>query len=223
MWHERLRAVGGTTIRLPTEVDVAARRRTVDRGHGADEDVLEDVNHTTEPLNLDGRAAVDLGGAVLTGRGIADVQRVAGNQATRSLIEGRTLQRDAGDSGTAIPLDQNQAWVPEESFDGSVESNFGENKSLYHTMYNNSDQPLNYVLRINNTGYALLNLETQYETRGEPQRAWTAISTQRGQTQEVTNGLPPHWVLHLRLFGERDHTQPDQSYYAGTLQVRRVK
>ncbi len=199
------------------------RRRTVAQGHAADEDALDDTKHATESLSLDGRAAVASEGAVLTDRGVANLQRVAGNQATRSLIERDTVQRDPEDGGTAIPLDQNQGWVPEESFDGSVESNFGENKSLYHTINNFSDQPLTYLLRIHNTGYALLNLETQYETRGEPQRAWTAISTQRGQTEEVTNGLPPHWALHLRLFGERDHTQPDQSYYAGTLQVRRAK
>jgi hypothetical protein len=202
---------------------MAARRRTPGRGHVPGEDVLEDANHATEPLNLDGRAAVASEGAVLTDRGIANLQRVAGNQATRSLIERETLQREPEDSGTAIPLDQAQAPPPEESWDGSVESNFGENKSLYHTINNFGDQQLRYLLRINNTGYALLSLETQYEFRGEPQRAWTAISAQRGKTEEVTNGLPPHSVLHLRLFGERDHTQPDQSSYAGTLQVRRAK
>jgi hypothetical protein len=205
-------------------VDVAVRRRAIGRGHAADEDALDETRQATEPLNLDGRAAVSSGGAVLTDRGIADVQRVAGNQATRSLIEGQTVQRDSDEGGTAIPLDQGQAPPPEESFDGSVESNFGENKNLYHTINNFSDQPLKYLLRIHNTGYALLSLETQYEYRGgEPQRAWTALFTQRGQTEEVVNGLPAHSVLHLRLFGERDYTQPDQSYYAGTLQVRRVK
>lgn len=47
------------------------------------------------------------------------------------------------------------------------------------------------------------------------------LYVQRGQTEEVTNGLPPHSSLHLRLFGERDATQPDQSYFEGTLEVRR--
>lgn len=210
-------------MRNPTEVDVAVRRRTIGRGHTQGEDALDDADHATQPLNLDGRAAVASEGAVLTDRGIANIQRVAGNQATRSLIERKTVQREL-DSDTAIPLDQARDWTPEESWDGSVASNFGENESTYHTMYNHSDQPLEYLLRIHNTGYALLSLETKYEYRGgEPQRAWTALFTQRGQTEEVTNGLPPHSVLHLRLFGERDYTQPDQSSYAGTLQVRRAK
>ena len=201
---------------------MAVRRRT-GRGHTESEDALEDADQATEPLSLDGRTAVASAGAVLTDRGIADVQRLAGNQATRSLIEGQTVQRQPEDSDTAIPLDQAQAPPPEESWDGSVESNFGENKSLYHTINNFGDQPLRYLLRIHNTGYALLNLETQYEHRGEPQPAWIAIAAQRGQTEEVTNGLPPHAVLHLRLYGSRDYTDPDQSSYAGTLQVRRAR
>src|SRR4029079_747824 len=103
--------------------------------------------------------------------------------------------------------------------EGSVSSDFGENKSLYHTINNFGDQQLEYLLRIKNTGYALLNLETQYDLRGGPQQAWIAIAAQRGQTEEVKNGLPPHSSLHLRLYGARDYTAPDQSHYAGTLQV----
>jgi hypothetical protein len=119
MWHRHvLQAVRGANIRSPTEMDVAARRRTVGRGHAADEDALEDAHQATEPLNLDGRAAVASEGAVLTDRGIANIQRVAGNQATRSLIEGQTVQRDSDEGGTAIPLDQGQAPPPEESFVG---------------------------------------------------------------------------------------------------------
>jgi len=202
---------------------VAARRRTTGRGHAEEEVALDDARQAPEPLGLEGRTAVESGGAVLTDRGIADVQRLAGNQATRTLIERETLQRQPDGEDAAIALDSGQGWAPEESFDGSVASNFGEGKSLYHTMYNNGDQQLEYLLRIHNTGYAMLSLETRYEYRGEPQRPWIAISAQRGKTEEVTNGLPPHSVLHLRLFGERDYTDPDQSYYAGTLQVRRKK
>ena len=201
---------------------MAVRRKT-GRVHTESEDLLEDAKQANEPLSLDARAAVSSEGAVLTDRGIANLQRVAGNQATRSLIERDTLQREPDGGDTAIPLDQGKAEAPEESWDGSVDSNFGENKSLYHTINNFGDQQLEYLLRIKNTGHALLNLETQYDIRGEPQRAWIAIAAQRGQTEEVTNGLQPHSSLHLRLYGARDYTDPDQSHYAGTLQVRRKK
>lgn len=111
--------------------------------------------------------------------------------------------------------------APEESWDGSIKGHLGDHPSAYHTLNNFGDRQLRYRLRIHSTGYALLNLETQYQYKsGEPEQAWVALSAQRGKTEEVTNGLPPHSSLRLRLFGERDHTQKDQSYIAGTIEVR---
>jgi hypothetical protein len=137
-----------------------------------------------------------------------------------------SLQSTAGNAATAAWLQaspddslQRQA-QPEESWQGSLETNLGENKSLYHTLNNFGDKPLQYLLRIRNTGYTLLNLGTQYTYRGgEPEREWVALFGQRGETREVTNGLSPKSSLRLRLFGERDHTAPDQSHTAGTVEV----
>ncbi|HYN69053.1 MAG TPA: hypothetical protein VEX41_02435 [Candidatus Eisenbacteria bacterium] len=80
------------------------------------------------------------------------------------------------------------------------------------------------MLRIHSRGHAMVSLETQYEYKTTGlQQAWTALYAQRGQTEEVTNGLPPHSSLHLRFFGERDFTQKDQTYFEGTVEVRRKK
>ena len=79
----------------------------------------------------------------------------------------------------------------EESWDGSIKGHLGDYPSADHTLNNFGDRQLRYRLRIHSTGYALLNL-----------------------------GLPPRSSLRLRLFGERDHTQKNQSYIAGTIEVR---
>lgn len=162
-------------------------------------------------------------GAILTRRGMVDLQRLAGNAATRTLIQlapaagvGAVVQREAAKG--ADPS------APEESWDGSIKGHLGEHPATYHTLNNFSDRQLRYHLRIHNTGYALLNLETQYQYRsGKPERAWIAISAQRGDTEEVTNGLPARSSLRLRLFGERDHTRKDETYIAGTVAVRRQR
>jgi hypothetical protein len=156
------------------------------------------------------------GGAVLTPRGVADLQRLAGNRATRSLVEAKVTQRQSAQDPAPS--------APEEAWEGSIKGHLGDNISLYHTLNNFGDKQLQYVLRIESRGYAMVSLETQYEYKtGGLQRAWTALYAQRGQTKEVTNGLPPHSSLHLRFFGERDHTQKNQSYFEGTVQVRRKK
>jgi hypothetical protein len=55
------------------------------------------------------------------------------------------------------------------------------------------------------------------------EREWFAFGVTRGKTEQSTYGLPPHSSLHLRLFGERDYTDPQQSHVEGTLRVRRLK
>ena len=149
------------------------------------------------------------------------MQRLAGNRATRSLIQ---RQPGAGSGDSAQPAKDPAPSAAEDTWVGSVKGYLGQKPSLYHTVNNFGDQELSYLLRITNTGYALLNLETQYEYKtGGEQRAWIALAAQRGQTLEVTNGLPPNSSLHLRLYGDRDYTQPNQSYIEGTLEVRRKK
>jgi hypothetical protein len=70
----------------------------------------------------------------------------------------------------------------------------------------------------------MVSLETQHEYKvGGLQEAWTVIWAQRGETKETTSGLPPHSSCHLRFFGERDPSQKDQSYFEGTVEVRRTK
>jgi hypothetical protein len=164
----------------------------------------------------DGLTAVASGGAVLTRRGVADLQHLAGNKATRALIEAKATQRQSAQDPALS--------APEEAWEGSIKGHLGDNISLYHTLNNFGDKQLEYVLRIHSRGYAMVSLETQYEYKTAGlQEKWTALYAQRGQTQEVTNGLPPHSSLHLRFFGERDHTQKNQSYFEGSVEVRRKK
>jgi hypothetical protein len=180
------------------------------------------ATRTARRTSISGSSTVVISsGAILTTRGIVDLQRTAGNAATRTLIERAravpmpVVQRDAAEA--ADPS------APEASWHGSVKGHLGEHPATYHTVNNFGDRQLTYRLRIHNTGYALLNLGTQYQYgRGEPQQEWVALSAQRGKTEEVTNGLPPHSSLRLRLFGERDHTQKEQTYIAGTADVRRT-
>lgn len=180
------------------------------------------------------------GAAVLTRRGVADLQRLAGNRATGALIEGaatldsergrggqaadpmasrrsRTLQRQVRSTTDPAPAPADEAW------EGDIKGHLGENVSLRHTLNNFSEQPVRYLLRIHSRGHAMVSLETQYRIRGELQRPWIALYAQRGQTREVVNGLPPRSSLHLRFFGERDHTRKDQSYFEGTVEARRQK
>jgi hypothetical protein len=181
------------------------------------------------------------GGAVLTENAVADLQRMAGNQATRSLIQ-RAPQENSvvgaqpagaqpagaqpagAQPAGAQPAKGPDPSAPEEVWVGSVKGSLAENPEQRHTMYNHSDKELEYLLRIRNEGYATLSLETQYEmANGETQRAWTALYANHGETRQVTNGLPPQWTLHLRLFGERDLMQPDQVYVKGDAEARRTK
>ncbi len=162
-------------------------------------------------------------GAILTRRGVADLQRLAGNAATGTLVQ-RSSEALMPQVVQRQPAEAADPSAPEQSWVGSVKGHLGDHASTYHTLNNFGDRQLEYVLRIHSTGYALLSLETQYQyEEAGRQRAWTALSAQRGKTEEVTNGLPPHSSLSLRLFGERDHTQKDQSYFAGTVEVRRKK
>jgi hypothetical protein len=103
---------------------------------------------------------------------------------------------------------------------GGIKGHLHENPMAYHTVNNFGDTPLRYMLRIRNQGYCLLSLETRYEygTTGL-QHPWVALFEQRGKTGEVINGLPPHSSLHLRLFGEKDYTDPDQTWCEGTAEV----
>lgn len=99
-----------------------------------------------------------------------------------------------------------------------------DNPALYYTLNNFGAQQLEYLLRIKNRGYAMINLETKYELKyGGEQRAWIAIAATSGKAEQVTNGLPPHSSLHLRLYGQRDMTQPSQVWVDGALEVRRAK
>jgi hypothetical protein len=141
---------------------------------------------------------------------VTDLQRLAGNRATESFI-----QRQTAEPSPAPPV---EAW------EGSVKGNLSDNPALYYTLNNFGDQALEYLLHIDNRGSALLNLETRYElkTVGE-QRAWIAIAATSGKSEEVTNGLPPHSSLHLRLYGQRDMTKPDETWLSGALKVRRTK
>jgi len=108
----------------------------------------------------------------------------------------------------------------ETHWSGNIRGNLSENPNLYHTLNIFGDTQLSYLLRVKNRGYCRLSLETQYvyDTIGE-QRAWIALSANHGETLEVINGLPPHSSLHLRLFGERDYTDPNQTWCEGTLEV----
>lgn len=118
------------------------------------------------------------------------------------------------------PVGMNDAAAPERYWTAAIKGHLGEHPVAYHTLNNFSDTPLRYLLRISNRGRCLLSLETQYRYRTTGlQRAWTAIFAQSGKSAEVTNGLPAHTSLHLRLFGERDHTEPDQSWCEGTVEV----
>jgi len=147
------------------------------------------------------------------------LQRSAGNQAVARLLEttGLLNLQPAAPQGK----DASKPSEPESYWKGEVKGWLGEHPAAYHTLNNFGDTPLEYVLRIKNTGYCLLDLETQYQYYKPPRqdRAWIAIAAQRGHTEEVTNGLPPHSSLHLRLYGERDATQPDQAYIEGTVEV----
>jgi len=116
------------------------------------------------------------------------------------------------------------AGIPENFWSGTIKGHLGEHPAVYHTLNNFSDTPLRYALRIKNKGYCLLSLETQYGYKnGESQRRWIAGSAQRGKTFEVINGLPPHSSLHLRLFGERDYTDPDQTWCEGSAETELLK
>ena len=194
--------------------------------HISDETAPGATKRTAQPATLDAQAAVASGGAVLTENVVADLQRMAGNQATRSLIQ-RAPQENSvvgAQPAGAQPAKGPDPSAPEEVWVGSVKGSLAENPEQRHTMYNHSDKELEYLLRIRNEGYATLSLETQYEmANGETQRAWTALYANHGETRQVTNGLPPQWTLHLRLFGERDLMQPDQVYVKGDAEARRTK
>ncbi len=134
---------------------------------------------------------------------------------------GGQAARAVGTVRTPGPLGVNSAAAPESHWKGALkEGSLHDRHALYHTVNNFGDTPLRYLLRIRNEGGCLLSLETQYRysTVGL-QRAWIAFSAQGGKTVETTNGLPPHSSLHLRLFGELDHTRPDEYRCAGTLEV----
>lgn len=208
-----------------------APERATGPEHISDETAPGATKRTAQPATLDAQAAVASGGAVLTENAVADLQRMAGNQATRSLIQ-RAPQENtvvgAQPAGAqpagAQPAKGPDPSAPEEVWVGSVKGSLAENPEQRHTMYNHSDKELEYLLRIRNEGHATLSLETQYEmANGETQRAWTALYAPSGQTREVTNGLPPRWTLHLRLFGERDPSQADEYYVKGEAEARRTK
>jgi hypothetical protein len=153
----------------------------------SDEVAQKSQERAAEIPASEGLTAVASRGAVVTQRGIADVQRLAGNRATQALIRARATAQ-----------------------------------ATHATLNNFGDKPREYLLRIRSTGHAMVSLETQYKYKTTGlQRAWTALSAQSGKTEEVTNGLPPHSSLHLRFFGERDFTQKDQSYFAGTVEALR--
>jgi len=197
----------------------------------SDETASKAPKRNAQTPAVDAQVAVASGGAVLTEDAVADLQRMAGNQATRSLIQRAPQENsDVGaqpagaQPGGAQPVKSPDPSAPEEVWVGSVKGSLAENPEQRHTMYNHSDKELEYLLRIRNEGYATLSLETQYEmANGETQRAWTALYANHGETRQVTNGLPPQWTLHLRLFGERDPMQPDQYYVKGEAEARRTK
>jgi hypothetical protein len=177
---------------------------------------------------------------------ILELQRLAGNAATSRWLQ---AQRD--------PSPEAKAADPEQAWEGSLKTSLGEKGMLYHTLNNFGDRPFEYLLRVQNTGYAMVTLGTQFESLRESkagrdermpigdlkrqtgrrspfsdlggggsrqvEREWFAFGVQRGKTEQATYGLPPRSSLHLRLFGERDYTDPNQSHVEGTLQVRRVK
>jgi hypothetical protein len=168
------------------------------------------------------------------------LQRSAGNHAVATLLATQGLvsrkPRDAPSRGStrgkpsdvakANEQDAPRASEPESYWTGEVKGWLGEHPVAYHTLNNYGDTPLQYTLRVKNTGYCLVDLETRYEYHRDPtseERAWVAVWAQRGKTEETTNGLPPHSSLHLRLFGERDATRPGQAYIEGTAEVIRKK
>ena len=160
------------------------------------------------------RTAV-LGGAA-TDRGIADVQRRRQSGSGRSSRRDRSAARD----GTRIPLDQVRAGCR-----GVVEigdSNFGEARACTTPCTTTATSSWRTCCASRTPGTPCSASRRSTNTAASAAGV-DALCTQRGQPDEVTNGLPPRSVLHLRLFGERDYTDPDQSHYAGTLQVRRKK
>jgi hypothetical protein len=191
--------------------DIAVRRvRTPSRTVAPARDATEPSTGVVPTLNL--------------------LQRAAGNQAVTTFLETKGLiGRHPGDptgeqGGAAEKQDALGSSAPESHWVGGIKGDLGEHPSAYHTLNNYGDAPLEYVLRIKNEGHCLLSLETQYEYKTTGlQRAWTAIAAQGGHTEEVTNGLPPGSSLHLRLFGERDATQPDRTDCEGTLEVELKK
>jgi hypothetical protein len=197
----------------------------------SDEAAHETTKQMAGAPTLDGLTAVASGGAVLTRRGLTDLQRLAGNMAARSLVKAdraaspamRTLQRQAEEErGKGVQSAKGPVpSAPEEAWEGSIKGHLGENISLLHTLNNYGDEQLRYVLRIHSRGYAMVSLETRYRINNELREPWVALYAQRGETREVINGLPPRSSLHLRFFGERDATQKDQSYFEGTVEVRR--
>lgn len=171
----------------------------------------------------EGLTAVASDGDILTRRGVNDLQRLAGNQATGSLLDSkRTLQRQP-EEGEGVELSNEAVAAAPEDWEGSVKGNLPNSGSVYHTLNNVGDDQLQYVLRIHSRGDAMVSLETQYEYKTTGlQKAWIALYVQGGKTEEVTNGLPPHSSLHLRFFGERDYTNKG-TYFEGTAEVRRKK
>jgi hypothetical protein len=161
------------------------------------------------------------------------LQRSAGNQAVSTLLEtqGGLINRQpkdlsrkesaTGEQGAgAQKQDTADPSAPEHHWEGSINGYLGENPTARHTLNNPTGTELNYVLRIRNEGHCLLSLETQYEYKTTGlQRAWTSVYAFPGETKEVTNGLPQHASVHLRLFGERNPSDPDQSYCKGTAEA----
>ena len=127
----------------------------------------------------------------------------------------------AGEQGGAAQRQETaDPSTPENHWEGSISGYLGENPTARHTLINPGGTELNYVLRIKNEGHCLLSLETQYEYKTVGiQRAWTSVYAFPGETKEVTNGLPRHASVHLRLFGERNPSDPDQSYCKGTAEA----
>jgi hypothetical protein len=106
-------------------------------------------------------------------------------------------------------------------FKGTIKGYLGENPNLYHTLNNFGDKPAKYALRLQNQGYCLLSLEMQIDWRKTIglQRAWVTDFLQRNETKIRIFDLEPNQSVHLRLFGERDYTTPDQSWIEGSIQL----
>jgi len=188
--------------------DTKSKRR---RSVGIDQDRTADSRSSAQRTPeagkaTEGVAAITSQGSFMSNSAMLELQRTAGNQATSGLV----VQRDGSPD--------------EDTWDGSIKGHLGEYPVTYHTINNYGDAQRAYVVTVRNTGYTQLLFKTRFvHNNEEADREWIQIAPTRGETKDVTIGLPGHTTVNMRFVGEKDARTPDQTYVEGTMSVRRTK